>query len=513
LKTTEAFAAAISAFGALTKAKLSNRAASGSPEDQLRAPLEALTHDLAILASFPDGAVDMVGESSLSELKTRPDYAVVVHNALVGFVEVKAPGKGADPRRFSDPHDKAQWDKLRSLPNLLYTDGNAFSLWRDGKLQGSVVRLEGDVEKSGTALAAPPSLVTLFTDFLNWQPIPPRTAKQLAHVSARLCRLLREEVVEQMDLGSVALTELAKDWRILLFPQASDAEFADGYAQAVTFGLLVARARNISLASGIDHAAQELRQTNSLIGTALRLLTDDSANQAVLKTSLGTLTRVLEAVDWSKSAKAVRTLGFISTKSFLRSMTTRSGNAPAHITRPQKSLARWSASWMMSFAARAYLIRQRASLQLMLQSRTLPSAPARSCSVFSARSRLPWRRTKAPARSRQRFRLPPGGSSDSSCNSAHSQWHNCASSRRCMHLFQARFLISDSMSPTPSATHMLRKSGCRKFFNQSHDPGGTRMPSSAANRSQWSSATRRTKRRPRDEGAGSRLAATVVRPP
>jgi hypothetical protein len=204
LKTTEAFAAAISAFGALTKQKLSNRAASGSPEDQLRAPLEALTRDLAILAGFPDGAVGMVGESALSELKTRPDYAVVVHNALVGFVEVKAPGKGADPRRFSDPHDKAQWDKLKSLPNLLYTDGNAFSLWRDGKLEGSVVRLDGDVEKSGTALSAPPSLVTLFTDFLNWQPIPPKTAKQLAQVSARLCRLLREEVVEQMDLGSVA---------------------------------------------------------------------------------------------------------------------------------------------------------------------------------------------------------------------------------------------------------------------------------------------------------------------
>jgi type I restriction-modification system DNA methylase subunit len=110
-------------------------------------------------------------------------------------------------------------------------------------------------------------------------------------------------VVEQMQLGSPALTELAKDWRVLLFPQATDAEFADGYAQAVTFGLLVARARDISLAEGIDHAAQELRKTNSLIGTALRLLTDDGENQAVLKTSLGTLTRVLDAVDWTKISK------------------------------------------------------------------------------------------------------------------------------------------------------------------------------------------------------------------
>ena len=95
------------------------------------------------------GSVHLVGETTLADLKTRPDYAVTVSNALVGFIEVKAPGKGADPRKFSDPHDKEQWDKLKSLPNLLYTDGNAFSLWRDGKLDGAIVHLDGDVETSG----------------------------------------------------------------------------------------------------------------------------------------------------------------------------------------------------------------------------------------------------------------------------------------------------------------------------------------------------------------------------
>src|SRR3982074_1020120 len=83
------------------------------------------------------------------EMKTRPDYAVTVSNALVGFIEVKAPGKGADPRQFDDPHDRDQWNKLKSLPNLVYTDGNAFSLWRDGKLAGAIVRLEGNIETSG----------------------------------------------------------------------------------------------------------------------------------------------------------------------------------------------------------------------------------------------------------------------------------------------------------------------------------------------------------------------------
>src|SRR5262249_10271559 len=135
--------------------------------------------------------------------------------------------------------------------------------------------------------AAPAALVPLITDFLTWHPIPPKNAKQLAEVTARLCRLLRDEVVEQMERGSPALTSLAADWRKLLFPQADDAHFADGYAQAVTFGLLVARARDISLATGPEMAAQKLRKSNSLIGTALRLLTEDTSNQDALKTSLG----------------------------------------------------------------------------------------------------------------------------------------------------------------------------------------------------------------------------------
>ena len=60
-------------FGAAAKAKLSNVAASGAPEDQLRAPLEALITDLAELSGIPKGTVVLVGESSLADLKTRPD--------------------------------------------------------------------------------------------------------------------------------------------------------------------------------------------------------------------------------------------------------------------------------------------------------------------------------------------------------------------------------------------------------------------------------------------------------
>lgn len=291
----------VSTFGLSAKRKLANPGARGEPEDQLRAPFERLIADLSEIVGFPKDSIAVVGESSVSDLKTRPDYAVTVRKALVGFVELKAPGKGADPKKFRELHDKDQWEKLHSLPNLMYSDGNAFGLWQDGEPAG-LVRLVGDIESSGSQLQAPEELLALFERFLQWDPIPPRSAKELAVISARLCRLLRDEVTEQLAAGSEALNALAVDWRRLLFPDATDERFADGYAQAVTFGLLMARAKNIRLTTGFARVAEELGRS-SLIGAALRLLTDNAENQATLKTSLGTLTRVLDAVHWPTISK------------------------------------------------------------------------------------------------------------------------------------------------------------------------------------------------------------------
>ena len=204
---------AISRFGKSANAKLRNPSAAGEPEDQLRAPFEQLVGDLAALCGFAPRAVVAVGETSLSALHTRPDYAITVNGALVGFVELKAPGKGADPRRMKGAHDKAQWQRLQSLPNLLYADGNEFSLWRNGELASPLVRLDGDIETSGDKLAPGHGLQALFEFFFRWEPIAPRTPKELAQVSARLCRLLRDEVTEALADKSEALTTLAGDWR------------------------------------------------------------------------------------------------------------------------------------------------------------------------------------------------------------------------------------------------------------------------------------------------------------
>ncbi|MFM0131230.1 type ISP restriction/modification enzyme [Paraburkholderia sediminicola] len=302
-KTSVTLDSAVSKFGEHAKKKLSNTAAVGAPEDQLRAPFEHLLEDLSEICSFAPGSVVPVGEQSLSDLKTRPDYTVTtIHGALIGFVEIKAPGKGADPRRFRDKHDKEQWLRLKQLPNLMYTDGNEFSLWQHGELVDAVVRLNGDIETSGNALSANIDLVTLFSSFLQWKPQSPHSVKELAVVAARMCRLLRDEVTEQLALDSPVFKGFASDWRTMLFPEASDDRFADGYAQAVTFGLLMARAQGVSLANGFAPVIKALKGAGSLIGSAIQLLVDDSAQESI-KTSTVTLSRVLDVVNWPKLSK------------------------------------------------------------------------------------------------------------------------------------------------------------------------------------------------------------------
>lgn len=288
---------AVGEFGAAAKAKLNQ---GGQSEDQLRNPIEQLFATLAAECGLATGAVTLIGETSLSDLRTRPDFAVQRNKALIGFIEVKAPGKGADPRKFKDRHDKEQWDKLKALPNLIYTDGNAFTLWQDGKLIGEIARLDGDIETSGAALDAPQSLLPLIEGFLSWDPLPPRNARELATVAARLCRFLRDEVIEQLGVKNAKLAELEEDWKALLFPDADDAKFADGYAQAVTFGLLMAKSRKLTLADGLEKVAKELGTTNTLIGTALRLLTEKDLS---LGPSLDTMVRVLDVVSWDKVSK------------------------------------------------------------------------------------------------------------------------------------------------------------------------------------------------------------------
>ncbi|MCO5999828.1 type ISP restriction/modification enzyme [Actinoallomurus rhizosphaericola] len=291
---------AVSRFGAAAAAKLRG---GGSPEDQLRAPLERLFEEVAGALGV---SVTMVGEMSLATLGVRPDYAVDVAGARVGYIELKAPGRGVPSTWTPSRHDKAQWEKLRLLPNVLYSDGVQWALYRDGELFGQVARLEGDIRKAGAKLKpAGGEFARVLADFLLWNPEPPRSVRQLVRAVAGLCKLLRTEVAETIareqrgEEATKVFTELTIDWRRLLFPGLTHEEFADAYAQTVTFGLLLARVDGIAFEGrSLGQIAAQLGKSHSLMGKALDVLTHETVEGRSIVVE--TLKRIIGVVDWNE---------------------------------------------------------------------------------------------------------------------------------------------------------------------------------------------------------------------
>ena len=101
-------ASVVARFGKSAGDKLSNPAASGSPEDQLRGPFEELIQGVGRVLGFGPHEVVLVGETAMRDISSRPDYSVTRQGALIGFVELKAPRKGVLPKNFK-ADDKEQW--------------------------------------------------------------------------------------------------------------------------------------------------------------------------------------------------------------------------------------------------------------------------------------------------------------------------------------------------------------------------------------------------------------------
>ena len=132
--------AVVAAFGREVGRKLGR---GGQPEDQLRGPLERLLGRLSRHVGLPDTVA--YGEVSLKDLHARPDYAVDVGNACVGYIELKQPGRGVPLTAGWRPssRERKQWLKLRALPNLVYSDGLLWRRYKYGEPASEPVRLAG----------------------------------------------------------------------------------------------------------------------------------------------------------------------------------------------------------------------------------------------------------------------------------------------------------------------------------------------------------------------------------
>lgn len=299
------FADIVSDYGKAAKARLTGP---GEREALLVTPIAQFIERSGELFGLK-----VVPHDEVTELEgsVRPDFGVRVNGGVIGHIELKAPGTSLNPSTYGpSTHNHKQWQRLKELPNLLHTNGTEFRLWRFGELVDEPVSVHAaDLEHHKGTLKAPGRLELLVGSFLRWSPVPITSVPKLVDTLAPLARLLREEVHDALraerraikggaDPTTMPFTGIAKDWRRLLFPQARDAEFADGFAQTVVFALLLALSEGIDLGSSpIRDVAKQLESHHTLMGKALNLLTEHVENTPTW-TAIEIIVRVLDAADW-----------------------------------------------------------------------------------------------------------------------------------------------------------------------------------------------------------------------
>jgi predicted helicase len=194
----------------------------------LKALLEALNPD--IIATNEPQHITAVGA---------PDFRIIKKKLAIGYVECKDIGKNLDESLETDQLKRY----LHSFHNLLLTDYLEFRWYVGGKLRlrkilGTVVKDKIKQDKDSLQEVAD-GLIS----FLNHEPEPISSPKELAGHMARLAHMIREIIIKSLnkELVSGSLHAQWQAFRENLIPELSIEQFADMYAQTIAYGLFAAR--------------------------------------------------------------------------------------------------------------------------------------------------------------------------------------------------------------------------------------------------------------------------------
>jgi hypothetical protein len=166
---------------------------------------------------------------------------------VIGYIEAKAPGANLDQVEASEQLQRY----LHTFPNLILTDFYEFRLYRNGKLLERVLLARPFVAQQ--LKAKPPAeqveeLTHLFETFFSFVLLPSLTAEDLARELARRTRFLRDQVILPELKGQVAAQQsplygFYEAFQKYLIAGLTEEQFADLYAQTITYGLFAARTR------------------------------------------------------------------------------------------------------------------------------------------------------------------------------------------------------------------------------------------------------------------------------
>ncbi|MCD6404835.1 MAG: N-6 DNA methylase, partial [Planctomycetes bacterium] len=196
-----------------------------------------------------------------------PDFQVLRRNTPIGSIECKDIGaplgkteKTAQMKRY-----------LPALPNLILTDYLLFRYYVDGQ-QRTEVRL-GRVDSKGKIRvldSGAEQLRRMLDVFLGYDRPSVSTSKELAARMARMAQLIRESIlgVLKSEGARGGLHAQMDGFRKVLLHDLTEAQFADMYAQTISYGLFTARV-NLPESQIKDfnrrHAAYDLPKSNPFL--------------------------------------------------------------------------------------------------------------------------------------------------------------------------------------------------------------------------------------------------------
>ncbi|MGC1861256.1 MAG: type ISP restriction/modification enzyme [Methylocystis sp.] len=177
-----------------------------------------------------------------------PDYIITRNtrgNSIpIGFIEAK--DIGIDLNKVEKNEQIARYKE--SLDNLILTDYLDFRFFKEGEKVAEVKIASFEHGKITPLPANIKVLETLLADFAAFQGQTITSAKNLAVMMARKAKLMQEvfcKAVTQQEEHS-GLNEQLEAFRRILIHDMQPAEFADVYAQTITYGLFTARLHEVT---------------------------------------------------------------------------------------------------------------------------------------------------------------------------------------------------------------------------------------------------------------------------
>lgn len=204
---------------------------------------------LADLFRSIDATAEVINEPKRSE-GGMPDFLFQRDGVAFGWAEAKDLPKDVVKLKGYSVEQRKRYEN--AYPNLIYTNGVDFEFIRDRQVAYSV-SIAGFMGELGGLQPIPenfPRLESLLKDFATQKPVSIKSAQKLAELMAGKAQIIKGETEDELKVDPEFRSALGRQFTTFkenLLPNLTPGEFADIYAETITYGMFAARLHDDTL--------------------------------------------------------------------------------------------------------------------------------------------------------------------------------------------------------------------------------------------------------------------------